>query len=604
MLRRWICSKIFLAIAVVTLLIFVAAGLPAKTSHSRQAVATYLYPRLPETSYNYENITLPEHFLVNRFPGNVPGQNAVIENDNTPLDNQTTDAGATLGRVLFYDKRLSANRTIACASCHQQALAFTDDATLSVGFESGTTRRHAMSLANARFYDAGKMFWDERASSLEDQALQPILDPIEMGLTLTELLHVVEHQPYYSNLFIDAFGDATVTPDRIAKAIAQFERSLVSYSSKYDEGRALVNSPFDPFPNFSMQENFGKDLFMKPNVSQTPLACIACHMSEAFITPFHNPANTTDATNNGLDIVSSNDFGVLETTGNPADDFKFRVPSLRNIAVTAPYMHDGRFQTLNQVLNFYSNGIQPHPNLDPRLRGPNPGAPPVRFNFNPDERAALIAFFETLTDQQLINDIRFSDPFVETTLAVGKKLLDGIVLAGSIDDLGDSDDISYVLSPSPTANPQKQKIDMILIGISPVTHPTRLRFLVESAITGPADESINMEIQILNHETNQMESLGFWLTSNEQKFVEVDVVADSDRFVHPITNEIRGRIIWSSPIFSGSPFFWEVEVNTAVWMLEENANLRSGNSGSGGERSRPNRPRFKKPAISFGGSRR
>ena len=370
-----------------------------------------LVPDLPETPYGYSEITLPQHFLVNGFPAN-QRQNAVIDNDNTPADNPITDDGATLGRVLFYERKLSANETVACATCHQQEFAFTDPLALSIGFEGGTTRRRSMSLINARFYESGKFFWDERADTLEDQVLQPIQDHVEMGLTLEELVSVVESQPYYPELFENAFGDTEVTTERISLALAQFVRSIVSYRSKYDEGRAQVDSPLAPFPNFTQQENAGKNLFMRP-VPGTQASCVACHMSEAFITParFNAPPNvTSDATNNGLDPVSTIDFGVMEATGNTADDFKFKVPSLRNVAVRPPYMHDGRFTSLEQVIGFYSNGIRNHPNLHPILRDAQ--GRPVRFNFNPQQRAAMLAFLETLTDEDVMGEDMYSDPFV------------------------------------------------------------------------------------------------------------------------------------------------------------------------------------------------
>lgn len=213
--------------------------LTAACGWHRDAAAQFV-PDLPETPYNYSQITLPQHFSVNAFPANLP-QNAVTDNDNTPADNPITDAGATLGRVLFYERKLSANETVACATCHQQEFAFTDPLALSVGFEGGTTRRRSMSLINARFYESGKFFWDERADTLEDQVLEPIQDHVEMGLTLEELVTVVESQDYYPDLFTDAFGDSEVTTDRISRALAQFVRSIVSYRSKYDEGRAQVN---------------------------------------------------------------------------------------------------------------------------------------------------------------------------------------------------------------------------------------------------------------------------------------------------------------------------------------------------------------------------
>jgi len=219
---------------------------------------------LPAQSFNYANIDLPAHYTTNGFPAQFNFQYAPTEYDNTPADNVTTDAGATLGRVLFYDKKLSGNGTIACASCHQQEHGFSDPEILSEGFEGGRTGRHSMGLANARFYAGGKFFWDERAATLEEQVLMPFQDEVEMGLTLTELEQIVNNQAYYPPLFQDAFGDEAISSDRISKALAQFIRSMVSTTSKYDQARSEVQSPIVDFPSFTSQENQGKRLFYLP----------------------------------------------------------------------------------------------------------------------------------------------------------------------------------------------------------------------------------------------------------------------------------------------------------------------------------------------------
>lgn len=220
---------------------------------------------------------MPNHYITNGFPSQFQFQFAAVESDNTPIDNPITDAGATLGRVLFYDKKLSANGTISCASCHQAEHGFSDPNVLSEGFEGGHTRRHSMGIVNARFYQTGKFFWDERAGTLEDQVLMPFQDEVEMGLTLSELVQIVTDQVYYPTLFQDTFGDETITSDRISKALAQFVRSLVSTTSKYDEGRSLVNSPLVDFPNFTQEENLGKQLFNSQNLIAP--SCNACHLS-------------------------------------------------------------------------------------------------------------------------------------------------------------------------------------------------------------------------------------------------------------------------------------------------------------------------------------
>ncbi len=355
---------------------------------------------LPDTPYDYTSIVLPAHLTANVLLG--PGQNAAVDNDNTPSSNPTTNDGATLGRVLFYDKNLSANGTVSCASCHQQAKGFSDDAILSAGFEGGQTRRHSMSLINARWYGRGRFFWDERAATLEAQVLMPFQDPVEMGMTLDEVVDAVKAQSFYPALFENAFGTPEINDDRIARALAQFVRSIVSVNSKYDVGRAAVNAPTNDFPNFTQSENNGKRLFFAP-VPQGGGSCIGCHSTEAFINPDNGP------TNNGLDAASTDDLGVYEAISNPAFLGAFKVPSLKNIELTAPYMHDGRFSTLEEVVEHYNSGIQNHPNLGTALKNAN--GQPVRLNFTAQEKADLVNFLKTLTDVEVTNDVKFSDPF-------------------------------------------------------------------------------------------------------------------------------------------------------------------------------------------------
>ena len=376
-------------------------------------------PVLPIAPHDYDSVTLPAHFLTNAFPANDPFQNAVIDNDNTPATNATTDDGATLGRVLFYDRKLSANGTVACASCHLQENGFADPVPLSVGFDGGLTGRNSMGLANARFYDPGKFFWDERAETLEDQVLMPFQDQVEMGLTLEQLVSIVAAQDYYPELFTNVFGDPAVNSDRISRALAQFVRSMVSIDSRYDQGRAMVNNPLDNFPNFSNAENRGKNIFIDrggpggPGGGNGQVSCADCHVTEAFISPFSgspHDSGTSAATNNGLDRVSTTDLGIAGATGNVADTGKFKVPSLRNIAVTQPYMHDGRFNNLDQVLNFYDGDIRNHAQLSNVLRGNNGNA--NQINLNGGERRDIVDFLETLTDQSFLTDPKFGDPFV------------------------------------------------------------------------------------------------------------------------------------------------------------------------------------------------
>jgi len=341
---------------------------------------------LPATPFNYANVQLPGFFL----------NNDLQREDNTPNNNPITDNGATLGRVLFYDKKMSANNTVSCASCHQQENGFSDPNVLSVGFEGGLTGRNSMGLANARYYQNGRFFWDERANTLEDQVLMPIQDHVEMGMTLGELETKLAAEDYYASLFTTAFGDTEVTSNRISLALAQFIRSMVSYQSKYDTGLAQTNNPQANFPNFTQSENLGKNLFFSNRTR-----CSDCHDTNAFV--------GDQARNNGLDAVFT-DLGVGGVTGNNNDTGEFKVNSLRNIQLTGPYMHDGRFATLGEVIDHYDDGVQNSQFLDNRLRQGNGVR---RLNLNGQERQALIDFLITLTDNNFITDEKFSDPFVD-----------------------------------------------------------------------------------------------------------------------------------------------------------------------------------------------
>jgi cytochrome c peroxidase len=348
------------------------------------AAAKKRTPHLPETPYNYAQPDLPAHFKTRearRF-------------DNTPRDNPTTDDGATLGRVLFYDTRLSANGTISCASCHQQKHAFSTPDRFSKGYEGKETDRNAMSLVNLRYNPTGRFFWDERARSLEDQVLRPIRNKVEMGHDLKVIVADLDKDPAYPGLFEKAFGDRRITEERVARALAQFVRSLVSYRSKFDAGVAKVDSVRDDFPNFTAEENRGKRTFMG--------RCANCHLPGGQSAVFA----LTRPRNNGVDPDARvADLGVADVTFNPAQAGQFRSPDLRNVEFTAPYMHDGRFKTLEEVVNFYSQEVKQHPNLDGSLRR--------RGRMSDREKAGLVAFLKTLSDGEFLTDPRFSDPFRE-----------------------------------------------------------------------------------------------------------------------------------------------------------------------------------------------
>jgi cytochrome c peroxidase len=319
--------------------------------------------------------------------------------DNTPANNAITDRIATLGRVLFYDPRLSSNDSKSCASCHQQAAGFDDPARFSQGFAGGTFgTAHAMRLGNVRYYRPGTMFWNKRAASVEAQASAPITDAIEMGWTpaaggIPALITKMSATSYYPELFTFAFGSATITEARIQQAMAQFERAMVSTNSRWDSAYAQVFNPGLPnrglnvtLPTLTAEEDRGRQLFFTaPNVGGA--GCSACHVAPTFSLAANSDSNGLDA---GESII-------------------FKSPSLKNVALSKAFMHDGRFATLAEVVEHYNSGIQAGPALDNRLRGP--GGAPQRLNLSTADKAALVAFMMTLTDTVLVNDPKFANPF-------------------------------------------------------------------------------------------------------------------------------------------------------------------------------------------------
>lgn len=364
---------------------------------------------LPSTPFNYSNPNFPETFTPYVFGFN-----------NTPTDNPITNDGVTLGRVLFYDKNMSNNNTKACASCHFQEFGFSDNVSKSEGFEGGSTFRNSMGFANAGFYSAESFFWDHRAATLEDQVLMPIQDPVEMGMNLEDLVAKIGNLDYYNPLFENAFGSINVTSDRISKALSQFVRSIYSYNTKYDKGIEITNNIFEDFPNFTSAENLGKDIF---NGKLTPGAigtCITCHMPNAIPLHFEQPipdnANQVifsgaEPDNIGLDDnINVPDNGVGAFLGIESFYGHFKTPSLRNIEITGPYMHDGRMATLEEVVEHYSTGVLAHPYLSAHMK--NGDGSPRHLDFTPEESASLVAFLKTLTDYELIEDEKYSDPFI------------------------------------------------------------------------------------------------------------------------------------------------------------------------------------------------
>lgn len=377
-----------------------------------QAVPFSGKPKLPEKTYSYK-LDLPAKFN-NPFnstnTGVVPQVFIDVVDPNNPnrrfanfgfgfnFNNPAiTDAGATLGRVLFYDPQLSLNNTVSCGSCHKQNLAFSDGVAASVGFGGKTTPRNSMAILNAGFNN--NLFWDSRVSSVKQLVTLPIQNHLEMGMEdlgkLTNKLYKVD---YYPALFKAAFGNADITEERIASALTQFVCAISSGHSHFDEQEALNFSGFTPL------EKMGKELFFSARTN-----CNRCHAGANFAAPDFIGGEYGGG-GGGEDVRGSANTGLdLTTTDVGTFNGKFRIPSLRNIALTAPYMHDGRFKTLEEVIEHYNSGVKNHRDLDKNMR--NPDGSPRRLNLNALEKEALIAFLNTLTDKKMIRDQRFSDPF-------------------------------------------------------------------------------------------------------------------------------------------------------------------------------------------------
>lgn len=336
------------------------------------------------------------------------GKPGYILQDNT-TSNPITNEGATLGRVLFYDVNLSVDNNISCGHCHKQQFAFGDTARASSGV-NGFTGRHSMRLVNSRFALEQRFFWDERAINLEAQTTEPIQDHKEMGFSgtngdpsLQDLIDKLDTIGYYKELFTFVYGDPQITEERLQKALAQFVRSIQSFDTRYDAGRAGAPNNVAPFTNFTPQENQGKQLFSAPPVfgpngirTGGGLGCQGCHRAPEF----------------DIDPGSRNN-GVVGTIDAPAQDFDVtRSPSLRDFmradgTLITPAMHDASLATIDAVIEHYNN-ITDNANLDPRLR---PGGQPQKLQITVQEKDALIAFLKTLTGTAVYTDPRWSDPF-------------------------------------------------------------------------------------------------------------------------------------------------------------------------------------------------
>jgi len=350
-------------------------------------------------------------------------------------------AKADLGRVVFYDKSLSKDGTVSCASCHKQQFAFADDVAFSTGVEGFKTARNSMTLTNVASFAAhytaidGRqpgLLWDGRASEVTNQAPLAFANPHEMGLSMEEVVEIAQKREYYPYFMTKAFGDRAVTEARLLEGLQEFVRAMGSAKSKLDNALEKVNGDLFGTSNhlvpvtqkrdsiveyyygtriITITDTLGFDTLVKPlmGFSQSELRgrtlfainCTKCH------TPIRSLQEEFMACN-GLEMNYA-DKGLGGVTGRPEDNGVFKSPSLRNIALTAPYMHDGRFRSLESVIDFYSTGIQAHPNLHPLLRDAN--GQPLRMNFSAQEKADLIAFLRTMTSSNVLTDSRFSNPF-------------------------------------------------------------------------------------------------------------------------------------------------------------------------------------------------
>jgi cytochrome c peroxidase len=366
------------------LLLFVSALTTSCRDDAQLQSAGDIYLDLPAQRYEYNNFT------------------------------DSNNAISTLGRVLFYDRNLSLNNTIACASCHKQQYGFADNQPFSRGYEGRPTTRNSMPIQNTQNsfmttdfgispngIGQGHLFWDGRETVLQKLVLQPIGNHIEMGIadagTLTKKISA---QPYYSSLFQDAYGSPDVTTDGVATAITTFCNNIVTSNTRFDK---YFQSRFATDPGASKTELSPLELEGMLLFEQK-YDCNSCHgvqSTNGYV------FNGTFA-NIGLD-ENYTDPGREKVTGNPADAGKFKIPSLRNVVYTAPYMHDGRFATLEEVIGHYSDGIADHPNLDPKLRDSSGHA--RNMNISEHETQAIIAFLHTLSDQSVLSDPKFSDPF-------------------------------------------------------------------------------------------------------------------------------------------------------------------------------------------------
>ena len=350
--------------------------------------------------YRDEGLPLPANFR------QYPQSTAPPHLDTSPADNLTTDAGAALGRVLFYDKRLSITNTVACASCHVQEHGFASPDRFNKGALGLPLKRNAMALANVRYSIHGRWFGDMRTDSLQALVLEPLVNPEELGSPIELTLQKLRAASFYPPLFEAAFGTSQVTSERIARALAQFLQSLISYRAKIDIAvNAMDFGEPGNLASLNATELRGKEIFEGDSGAGIP--CNLCH-------DMQKQSNIWQA-NNGIDAVPIDPGIRNQALLQGVTSGVFRAASLRNVALTAPYMHDGRFATLRDVINQYDHNVQDsrdangNPTLDPIMR--NTHGAPRSMNLTEADKDALEAFLRTFTDADFLSDPKFSDPF-------------------------------------------------------------------------------------------------------------------------------------------------------------------------------------------------
>lgn len=320
----------------------------------------------------------------------------IIEDYLPPIDvpssNPMTEEGVELGRKLFFDERLSGNNTQSCGSCHVPSASFSDTTAYSTGIDGLTGNRNAMPLINLGWMD--RLFWDGRAMSLEDQAFQPVTNPVEMHDTWPNVASKLQADPLYPALFKQVFGTDQIDSVMVSKALSQFMRTLISGNSPFDKYLKTGNSGWNATDEQLAYEGF--TIFM----DETKGDCFHCHGDS------YNPLWTDNQFhNNGLD-PSFSDNGLGAITGNSFDNGKFKTPTLRNLVFTAPYMHDGRFQTLTEVINHYSMGLQNSATIDPLMKHISTGG----SQMNPADKSKLLKFLISLSDSSFVANPKFQDP--------------------------------------------------------------------------------------------------------------------------------------------------------------------------------------------------